>query len=198
MADFPSVPFTTLELRNNTPTIVSTSLSGLENRTQVGTQYWSFTATFNNISDSQRRQIMGFLMSKRGNFSPFSIGLPEPFEDSSGNYATSPITISTGAAGATTVVGTGVSNSTLILKAGDFVSFANHNKVYMVTADATSTGSGQVSVNLWPALRTSVASSTMKHKNVEIYVRCSQDQISFSSDPNLLTTMDLDFVEVIQ
>lgn len=198
MADFPSVPFTSMEIRNNTPTIISTSISGLENRTQVATQYWSFTANFNNIEDSQRRQIMGFLMSKRGSFNAFTIALPEPFKDSSGTYLTSPISsITVGAAGATTITATGVSSNALILRAGDFIKFGNHNKVYMVTANATSVGT-TVNINIWPAVRTSVVGSSLTHKNVEMYVRCSQDQISFNSDPKLLTTMDLDFVEVIQ
>jgi hypothetical protein len=195
MADFPSVAFTTMEVRNNTPTIVTTSISGLENRTQVGTQYWGFTATFQNLSDAERRQIMGFLMTKRGSLYPFTINLPEPFEDSTGNYAPS-FTASTGAAGATTVTATILTSGANVFKSGDFVTFSNHKKLYMVTADATASGTA-LTFTVFPALRTSVAAATVTHKNVEMYVKCSSDQLSFSSDPNLFASMDIDFVEVI-
>jgi hypothetical protein len=195
MADFPSIPFNSLNLNSNTPTIITRSISGLENRQQVGTQHWSFSARFSALTDADRRTIMGFLISKRGPFSNFTIDLPAPFKDSTGTY-TPNITNLTGAAGATSVSATGVSNTALILRAGDFVYFSNHAKVYMVTANATSVGTN-VTINLFPALRTGVAGSSLIHKNVVMQVRCTNDDFGFSSDPTLYSDIDMDFIEVI-
>lgn len=197
MADFPSVDFSAMELSSNTPTIVTTSLSGLEQRAQVATQYFSFTASFQNLSDAERRQIMGFLMGKRGNLTAFSIDLPSPFNNSTGAY-TGTITVTAGASGATSVTAS-VASNVLIVKAGDFIKFSGHNKVYMVTADATASSS-TVTINLFPALRTSVASNTVTHKTVPMYVRCSADQIGFSAGAvggDGYNSIDIDFVEVI-
>lgn len=197
MADFPSVDFTALELSSNTPTIVTTSLSGLEQRSQVATQYFNFTANFQNLSDAERRQIMGFLMSKRGNQTAFTIDLPAPFRDSTGAY-TGTITVTAGASGALSVTAT-VASNVLIVRAGDFVKFSGHNKVYMVTADATASALS-VSINLFPALRTSVVGNTVTHKTVPMFVRCSSDSIGFSAESSGgdgYNSLDIDFVEVI-
>jgi hypothetical protein len=198
MADFPSVEFTALELSSNTPTIVTTSISGLEQRSQVRTQYFNFTASFQNLSDAERREIMGFLMSKRGSLTPFSIDLPSPFNNSTGAY-TGTITVTVGAAGATSVTAT-VASNVVIVKAGDFIKFSGHNKLYMVTADATASA-GTVSISLFPALRTSAVSNTITHKTVPMYVRCSTDQLGFSAGAvggDGYNSIDIDFVEVIQ
>lgn len=195
MADFPDIPFNSLNLTSNTPTIITKSISGLENRQQVGTQFWSFSARFSSLTDAERRQIMGFLMSKRGPFANFTIDLPEPFRDSSGNQVAN-ITNLTGAAGATSVSSTSVLTDTLILKAGDFVYFANHSKVYMVTSDATSSGTS-VTINLFPALRQGVGGSSLIHKDVIMKVRCTNEGFGFNSDPTLYSDIDMDFVEVI-
>lgn len=200
MADFPSVPFTALNLNSNTPTVVTKSLSGLEQRNQVSTQYFNFTADFNNISDAERRQIIGFLMSKRGSLLPFTIDLPEPFQDSSGTLnLIINVTASTAGSTAVTIQFSSVVAGT-VLKAGDFVKFSGHNKVYMVTDDVSANTSGLQSrtLNIFPALRQTATSNSVTHKNVPMYVKCTTDQFGFNSDPNLYSSFSLDFTEVIQ
>jgi len=196
MADFPSVPFTTMDMNSNTPTVVVKSINGLETRTQVSTQYFSFTANFTNLTDTQRRQIIGFLMKKRGSLQPFTIDLPAPFQDSSGNYSGT-ITVVTGSAGAFSVTATVTTSGAQVLKAGDFIKFSGHNKLYMVTDDATAVGTN-VTINLFPALRTSVATNTITHKDVPMYVKCGNDQFGYRADTNLYSSFDIDFIEVIQ
>jgi hypothetical protein len=196
MADFPAVSFSSLELSSNTPTIVTTSINGLENRTQVSTQYWSFTADFQNVSDNERRQILGFLMKRRGNLNPFTIDLPDVINDSSSGF-TGTITAITASAGVTTVTATTSASGVTALKAGDFFKFGNHNKVYMATDDAVASGTS-VTINFFPALRTAQSSGSLTHNNVPLYVRCTNDQFTFATDPNLFGSFSIDFVEVIQ
>jgi hypothetical protein len=134
-------------------------------------------------------------MNKRGALNSFTIDLPEPFRDSSGNQATN-ITSVSGAAGAVSITATGVASNTTILKAGDFIHFSNHSKVYMVTSDAVSSGTN-VTINIFPALRTGIAGATLIHKDVVMKVRTNSETFGFSSDPTLYSDMDLTFIEVI-
>lgn len=50
-----------------------------------------------------------------------------------------------------TVITDGWTSSRLVLKAGDF--FQIDNSLYQVTVDATTNGSGQVTIDCWPSLR---------------------------------------------
>lgn len=196
MPSFPSVDFTNCNVASNTPTLVTRSISGIEERATIAGQYWTVSATFQNISDSERRQLLGFIMKSRGPYSTFDLTLPDTLDDSTGNY-TGTITVATATAGNLSFTATVSASNTLILKAGDFIKFSNHNKVYMVTDDATSVGTN-LTVNVYPAIRTSATSShTVTHKSVPMTVRFATDNIPFGIDQNLYSSVDIDFVEVL-
>lgn len=196
MPSFPSVDFTDCSVSSNTPTLVTKSINGVEERATIAGQYWTVGATFRNLSDSERRQIIGFIMKSRGPYSTFDLTLPTTLDDSTGNY-TGTITVATATAGNLSFTATVSASNTLILKAGDFIKFSNHNKVYMVTDDATSVGTN-LTVSLYPAIRTSATSShTVTHKNVPMTVRFATDNIPFSLDQKLFSSVDIDFIEVL-
>ena len=196
MPSFPSVDFTDCGISSNTPTLVTKSINGVEERATIAGQYWTVGATFRNLSDSERRQLIGFIMKSRGPYSTFDLTLPTTLDDSTGNY-TGTITVATATAGNLSFTATVSASNTLILKAGDFIKFSNHNKVYMVTDDATSVGTN-LTVSLYPAIRTSATSShTVTHKNVPMTVRFATDNIPFSLDQKLFSSVDIDFIEVL-
>lgn len=196
MPSFPSVDFTDCSVSSNTPTLVTKSINGVEERATISSQYWTVGATFRNLSDSERRQLIGFIMKSRGPYSTFDLTLPTTLDDSTGNY-TGTITVATATAGNLSFTATVSASNTLILKAGDFIKFSNHNKVYMVTDDATSVGTN-LTVSLYPAIRTSATSShTVTHKNVPMTVRFATDNIPFSLDQKLFSSVDIDFIEVL-
>jgi hypothetical protein len=196
MPSFPSVDFTDCSVSSNTPTLVTKSINGVEERATIAGQYWTVGATFRNLSDSERRQLIGFIMKSRGPYSTFDLTLPTTLDDSTGNY-TGTITVATATAGNLSFTATVSASNTLILKAGDFIKFSNHNKVYMVTDDATSVGTN-LTVSLYPAIRTSATSShTVTHKNVPMTVRFATDNIPFSLDQKLFSSVDIDFIEVL-
>lgn len=196
MPSFPSVDFTDCSISSNTPTLVTRSINGVEERATIAGQYWTVAATFRNISDSERRQLLGFIMKSRGPYSTFDLTLPTTLDDSTGNY-TGTITVATATAGNLSFTATVSASNTSILKAGDFIKFSNHNKVYMVTDDATSVGTN-LTVNVYPAIRTSATSShTVTHKNVPMTVRFATDNIPFNLDQKLFSSVDIDFVEVL-
>jgi hypothetical protein len=196
MADFPNIGFTNISLQSNLPTLITKSISGREERAQVASQYWSFSAGFSNLSEAERRQLLGFIMSKRGSYSSFTIDLPSSYNDSTGSY-TGTVTTTIAAAGALSFTGTVASNNTLIFKAGDLIKFAGHDKVYMITADVTSSGAGAITAPVFPAIKTTGNVVIVTHIDVPMTVRFANDALGFASDISEYASFAIDFVEVI-
>lgn len=195
---FPTdIPFRSLNFTSNVPTMTAKSLSGVEQRAIVAGQYFSFTGNFSALTEAQRKKLFGYLMSQKGSYSSFAIALPEPLNDSTGNY-TGTITVATASAGVLQVTAAVSANNTLIVKAGDLIKFSGHNKVYMVTADATSNGSGSVDIEFFPPLRTAISTSnTVAHKDVEMTVKLSDPNFGFSMTQDMYANFDIGFIEVL-
>jgi hypothetical protein len=196
MADFPNIGFTNISLQSNLPTLITKSISGREERAQVASQYWSFSAGFANLSEATRRQLLAFIMSKRGSYSSFTIDLPSSYNDSSAGYAGT-VNYVTAVAGALSFTGSVSTNNALVFKAGDLVKFQNHDKVYMITADVTSSGAGAITASVFPAIKTSGTVISLEYNNVPMTVRFANDALGFASDISEYASFAIDFVEVI-
>ena len=62
------------------------------------------------------------------------------------------------------------------LKAGDFISFASHTKVYMCVADVTADGSNEATVTIEPPLLVALADdSVVTYDNVPFTVHLTND-----------------------
>jgi hypothetical protein len=87
-------------------------------------------------------------------------------------------------------------------KAGDFIKFASHNKVYMVVSDVTSS-SNAATVTIEPPLTTALADdSVVTYKNVPFTVHLTSDIQDFGvvgadKDGNLLYQFELDVEEAL-
>ena len=86
------------------------------------------------------------------------------------------------------------------IKAGEFFKFANHNKVYMATADLTLTASGgnfDGTLTFYPALQTAVAvSEVITYTSVPFTVRLASDP-GLNIGLELFGGMQMDLKEVI-
>ena len=86
------------------------------------------------------------------------------------------------------------------LKAGDFVKFASHTKVYMVVADATSSSNAST-VTIEPPLISALAdNSVVTYDNVSFTVHLTNDIQEFGvvgadKDGNLLYQFEVDVEE---
>ena len=87
-------------------------------------------------------------------------------------------------------------------KAGDFIKFASHNKVYMVVSDVTSS-SNAATVTIEPPLTTALAdNSVITYDNVPFTVHLTNDVQEFGAvgadkDGNLLYQFELDVEEAL-
>ncbi len=133
------------------------------------------------------------------NFESFTFEYP--LENLGADKAQTDILVNgTAAIGATQVPLDGFTNSTTgVLKAGDLIKFANHNKVYMVTADESSNGSGEVAaVDIEPPLQAALVNNEAVTVNKPSFtVALAQDDVLYSTDADGFFTLSFDVREVL-
>jgi hypothetical protein len=169
--------FNKITIKNNTPTATSISISGRRQSKQLAAQYWTLDCEYAALDRSESAQVMAFLNLQRNSLSSFDVVLPQ-YSRSNGTiktvYNTVDSTISVSANAAITATSVTINADVLrpsnftnagttatgALKAGDFVKFTNHNKVYQLTADVTIDSSGTGNLALFPGLYSAVTTTT--------------------------------------
>lgn len=201
----PTTPtFQTLNMQNWTETIETVADSGRSQRKTNGLQYWKFTASYEPGTRKTFAPLMAFIAKQRGRFEAFTAKLPE-YSDTSGslNKATQTLLVNNASgytAGARTIavdVSPGI-NITGALKAGDFINFSGHNKVYMVTSDLDIDGSGEGSFTIEPGLVASVVDDeTVVYGDVQFTVRLNSDIQEFRAANGDQVRYEIDLTEDI-
>tara|TARA_R100000773_G_C4151334_1_gene73283 strand:- start:18 stop:629 length:612 start_codon:yes stop_codon:yes gene_type:complete len=192
--------FETMGIKSLQDTIISKSLSGKKLSRQIDNQRFGFTAS---IIVGKRSDIYGelmaFIMKQRSQKENFTI-IPPEVEDARGNVSGTVLVNGTHAIGDTTI---DIDAMTGTLKAGDFVKFASHSKVYMVVADATADGSNEATITIEPPLRTAlVDDSVVTYDNVPFTVHLTNDIQEFGvvgadGSGNLLYKYEIDVEEAV-
>ena len=192
--------FQTLGIKSNQNTIISKSLSGKKLTRQIDNQKFSFTASIITAKRSDvYGELMAFIMKQRSSKENFTI-IPPELQDARGNVSGTVLVNGVHAVGDTTI---DIDAMTGTLKAGDFVKFASHNKVYMVVADATADGSNEATITIEPPLITALADdSVVTYDNVPFTVHLTNDiqefgAVSSDKDGNLLYQFELDVEETL-
>tara|TARA_Y100000592_G_scaffold100699_1_gene182120 strand:- start:3233 stop:3649 length:417 start_codon:yes stop_codon:yes gene_type:complete len=138
-------------------------------------------------------------MKQRSSKENFTI-IPPELEDARGNVSGTVLVNGVHAVGDTTIDIDGMTGS---LKAGDFVSFASHSKVYMVVADATADGSNEATITIEPPLINALANNeAVTYDNVSFTVYLTNDVQEFGavgsdSQGKLLYQFELDVEEAL-
>ena len=192
--------FETMGIKSLQDTIISKSLSGKKLSRQIDNQRFGFTAS---IIVGKRSDIYGelmaFIMKQRSQKENFTI-IPPEVEDARGNVSGTVLVNGTHAIGDTTI---DIDGMTGTLKAGDFVKFASHSKVYMVVADATADGSNEATITIEPPLRTAlVDDSVVTYDNIPFTVHLTNDIQEFGvvgadGSGNLLYKFEIDVEEAV-
>ena len=196
---FPSSPaFNSLNISSVQPTFVSRSISGRRQSRQIGGQYFRMKATFPPMSRAQFAPIYAFVMKQRGRYESFTL-IPPVLNAGLGSPAGTPLVNGASQTGRTIVTdGWTTANTVVIFKAGDFLKFANHDKVYTVTEDAVSDGSGDETINIEPALVTSPATdSAITYTSVPFTVALRSGVQEFDTGTSGLFSFEVDFEEVL-
>ena len=195
--------FNTFGIRSIQPTIISKSISGKKLSRTINSQRWAFTASIITAKRSDvYGELMAFIIKQRSGKENFTI-IPPEIEDARGSETGSVLVNGVHAVGDTTIAmdafaGDGAGR----FKAGDFLKFASHDKVYMVVSDVTSS-SNAATVTIEPPLITALADdSAVTYDNVPFTVHLTNDIQSFGTvgsdkDGNLLYKYELDIEETL-
>ena len=188
---YPTSPeFKAINITSKHSNLVSETVSGKVQVRALGGQKWSFTAKYNPMTRAEFMPVYAFVTALQGRYGTFTI-VP-PVISSTRGTATGTVTVN-GAhtAGDTTIAITGLTGT---LKAGDFIKFSTHDKVYMVTADLT--GSGTLSIE--PGIVVTVASgSGVTYNSVPFKMRLNNDVQEYSLSANEYYEYEIDMEEVL-
>lgn len=154
--------------------------------------WWGVQVAWPVLTRAEAQIVMGFLASLRGRYGTFLYG-PTYFGTPLGAATGTPL-VNGGSQTGFTVVTDGWTPSTTILKAGDF--FQIDQRLYMATQDATSNGSGQVTIDIWPSLRGHVDNSSIVVSNPKGIFRLLEDTVRLIDVPETeLCSMSFDAKE---
>ena len=192
--------FESLGIKSIQNTIISKSQSGKKLARQIDNQRFGFTARIITAKRSDvYGELMAFIVKQRSGKENFTI-IPPEIEDARGNVSGTVLVNGVHAIGDTTI---DIDGMTGTLKAGDFVKFASHNKVYMVVADATADGSNEATITIEPPLITALTNdSVVTYDNVPFTVHLINDIQEFGTvgadkDGNVLYQFELDVEETL-
>ena len=198
-----SSSFETMGIRSIQNTIISKSLSGKKLSRQIDNQRFGFTAS---IIVGKRSDIYGelmaFIVKQRSSKENFTI-IPPEVEDARGDETGTLGVNGSHTAGDTTIAIDGFAGDGAgRLKAGDFIKFNGHTKVYMVVADVTSS-SNAATVTIEPPLVSALANDeTVSYDNIPFTVHLTNDIQEFGvvgadRSGNLLYKFEIDVEEAI-
>ena len=196
-----SAKIESLGIKSIQNTIISKSQSGKKLARQIDNQRFGFTARIITAKRSDvYGELMAFIVKQRSGKENFTI-IPPEIEDARGSETGSVLVNGVHAVGDTTIAmdafaGDGDGR----FKAGDFVKFASHDKIYMVVSDVTSS-SNAATVTIEPPLITALAdNSAVTYDNVPFTVHLTSDIQEFGvvgsdKDGNLLYQFEFDVEE---
>jgi hypothetical protein len=196
---FPTSPgFSALQFSSNNPSLINQSISGRRQVRQIGSQYFSFTVAMPPMQYNDAMDVFAFLTKQKGSYETFTIQYPT--DNRGAGKAETDILVNgahSASDGTIDLDGFAVSTSG-VLKAGDFIKFANHSKVYMVQADCDSDATGATTVLLEPNLVTTLANNeavTVNKPSFTVYLKTPD--ILFNTDAQGFYTIQFDVREVI-
>ena len=177
-----SAKFETLGIKSIQNTIISKSVSGKKLARQIDNQKFAFTVRIITGTRSDvYGELMAFIMKQRSGKENFTI-IPPEIEDARGNETNTVLVNGVHAVGDTTIAMDGHHNDNPhAFKAGDFIKFASHDKVYMVVADVQASSNAST-VTIEPPLITALAdNSVVTYDNVPFTVHLTNDIQEFGA-----------------
>ena len=193
---FPSTPAPlSIEVQSVEPTLVSVANNLRRQVRSRGGQRWLFKVIFPPLSRADLASIYAFSVSQKGQYETFN-WVPTTIGTTRGSSSESPVVDGALAAGVTSASVDGLTASTSnILRSGDFIKFSG--KVYMVTADMISDGSGDATLSFAPELEAAVADNeTITISSVPFQVAFAGDNRQFNTDASGYFSYEIDLVEV--
>lgn len=168
--------FGTLGIKSIQNTIISKTVSGKKLARQIDNQRWAFTVQIiTGTRSSTYGELMAFIVKQRSGKENFTI-IPPEIADARGNESNTVLVNGDHAVGDTTIAMDGHHNDNPhAFKAGDFIKFASHSKVYMIVADVQASSNASTVTIEPPLLQTVADDSIVTYDNVPFTVHLTND-----------------------
>lgn len=188
---YPTDPeFADVEVTSRHSTFRTETRNGRTQVRSLGAQRWALKGTYNDLKRSEFAPVFAFVMQQGGSKEDFTI-VPPVISNSRGNPSGTMRANGAHSAGDSTIT---IDGSTGTIKAGDFVKFASHDKVYMVTSDLTGAGT----LNIQPALVSAVSdNNVVTYNSVPFKVRLDKDIQEWSLSGFDRYNFEVEFIEVL-
>tara|TARA_R100001440_G_scaffold54359_3_gene74157 strand:+ start:96 stop:740 length:645 start_codon:yes stop_codon:yes gene_type:complete len=197
---------------NNRPTLINQSVSGKRVTRKYGSQYWTLEVGLPPLNKNDGLGVYGFLQQQQGSFEKFSFTHPEHNRGSAGTRAEAGLANVTAqvdgahTAGVSSILLENFSFTSVsgdILKRGDVIKFTNHDKVYMITADAANAeatvgGSTDVTINIQPPLIADLANDEAVTLNKPAYSVYLTGDVGYTTDASGLYYYNFSLRECIE
>lgn len=160
---------------------------------------WFGTVTFKKVTFAQAASIRAFLADLQGQYGTFLYGDPDYLaRGASGIYSGTPVVNGAGQTGNTLNIDGATNSITGWAKAGDYFQIGSGTsaRLYMITQDANSNGSGEVVLTFQPALRSSPSDgATITFTGAKGLMRLAENTSSWDSDMSSINDITLSFHE---
>ena len=187
--------FNAFYFKDESNTLISISDSGRRFARKIDNQRWKFTCKYTNLTRAEFAPILAFVTQQRGQKETFTV-IPPTISDALGSETTSIAVNGSHTAGDTTIAIDGFNaDSAGSLKAGDFIKFASHTKVYMVVSDVTPS-SNAATVTIEPPIIEALANDeAVTYDDVPFTVYLTGNVQQYSMGINDLYNYDFDVCE---
>lgn len=198
---YPSTPeFASVNFKINTPVQTTETVNGRKRRAGFGTSYYTFTGTYPTLPGADLRPVAAFIAKQYGQVESFQIILPGiSYSRGADNaQAVGNAKVKTAASkGAFSVALKSLGANKQVFKQGDVFKFAGHSKVYIVTDDVVSNGSGEATIFFSGKLvQNVVVDELLTITAVPFTVMLDQDIDEFTVGLGGLTSLEVNFREV--
>lgn len=187
---FPTSPVAnSITITSITPTFTSITQSLKRQVRTRGAQRWSISAGYPPMNRTEFAPLWAFAQKQKGQFNTFPY-VPPVYGSTSGTATgTARVNNSAGYIVGTTVIA--LDGLTGNLKAGDFIKFTGHDKVYSLLLDSTTT------INIEPALQAPINNDeVIIYNQVPFTVAFTTDNQAMSVTIGGWVSYDIDLIEV--
>ena len=190
-----SPEFNALSFQDEVNTLISLSDSGRRFARQIDNQRWKFTCRYVNLTRAEFAPIFAFITKQRGSKETFTISPPN-LKNALGSETTTISVNGAHTAGDNTIAIDGFNaDAAGSLKAGDWISFAGHTKVYQVVSDVTPS-SNAATVTVEPPIIEALANNeVVTYDSVAFTVYLTSTVQSYSMGINNLYNYEFDVSE---
>ena len=190
-----SPEFNALSFQDEVNTLISLSDSGRRFARQIDNQRWKFTCRYVNLTRAEFAPIFAFITKQRGSKETFTISPPN-LKNALGSETTTISVNGAHTAGDNTIAIDGFNaDAAGSLKAGDWISFSGHTKVYQVVSDVTPS-SNAATVTVEPPIIEALANNeVVTYDSVAFTVYLTSSIQSYSMGINNLYNYEFDVSE---